>query len=211
MEKKGMNNKLNSKINSSNPAFDKITKMFNVSKLEKELEQSNYYLSIALKGTSFGRWSWDINSDEITLSPELLELLGFKNIKIVLDKKSYFGKIHPDDRIKFINEIKKHKQGAIDIINIDIRMKTAYDEWNWINLRCKITEYDKKGSPCRLDGLNYDINEQKQYDEEVQRLQNEIIEAKDNENEMQLASVAHVSKNLDWYSSFRLNSLNSLL
>ena len=88
-------------------------------------------------------------------------------------------------------------------------MKSAYGHWNWINIRGKIVEFDKSGSPKRFSGINYDINEQKQYDNDVLELQQEVI--KSQEENTKSKNISYIYNNLDRYSEFRLNGLKNLL
>jgi len=194
--------------------MNKISKILNISKLEEQLKESENYLSIALKGTASGSWSWDLESNKIILSKELLEMLGFDKVEIILKQKQFLENIHPDDTASFMYEIVKHKKGNIDSVNVDIRMKSAFKSWNWVNIKCKVTEYDENGTPIRIDGLNFDINEQKQYDEEVQHLQDELIISSHERRQQEEADRLYsdqVNNHLDWYTQFRRNGLNGLV
>lgn len=190
--------------------LNKVTKIFKLKSIEEELKQSQSYLSIALKGTEHGEWSWDMSTDLINLSPNAQAILGYKKKEKILEKESFLGMIHPDDKLNFLYEIEKHKTGAIDYVSVEIRMKSAYGDWNWINLRGKFVEFDKTGSPQRFAGLNYDIDEQRQYDDDVQELQQKVIAFQKKPNKKK-QSTTRITSNLDGYTQFRLNGLRNLL
>ncbi len=190
--------------------LSKVTKIFKLKSIEEELEQSKSYLSIALNGTEHGEWSWDMSTDLVDLSPDAQAMLGYEKKEKVLGKESFLGLIHPDDKLKFLYEIEKHKTGAIDYVSVDIRMKSAYGDWNWINLRGKFVEFDRTGTPQRFTGINYDINEQRQYDDDVQELQQKVIKLQEEKKE-EKQSTTNINENLDGYTKFRLNGLRNLL
>lgn len=205
MNKNHQNN--NSAIISS---FNKIARIFKLSSMKESLEQSNSFISMALKGSEFGKWDWDMSSDEVNLSPDAQLILGYDRQEKILQQKYLLDLIHPEDRFKFLDEIERHKKGITDFVNIEIRMKSAYDQWNWINMRGKIVEFDKDGSPHKFTGINYDINEQKQYDKEVRELQLKVLHSQEKEV-TEREPVTQINGNMDRYSQFRLNGLRDLL
>lgn len=203
-----MNKQYQKNISPVVSGFNNIAKIFKIKSIEEELEQSKSYLSIALRGTEHGEWSWDMSTDEVELSPDAQAILGYEKKGKVLEKESFLDMIHPDDKLNFLYEVEKHKISTINFVSVDIRMKSAYGDWNWINLRGKFVEFDKTGSPLRFTGINYDINEQRQYDDEVQELQQKVINFQEEEKKKR---TIRVNNNLDGYTKFRLNGLRNLL
>ena len=183
--------------------------------MEKELEQSKSYLSIALNGKEHGEWSWNFDSNEIDMSSDAQALLGYDKKNRVIDHDSFLEMIHHDDRTSYLYGIEKHKIGVTDFVSVDIRMKSAYGHWNWINLRGKIVKFDDEGNPLRLKGINYDINERKQYDEDVEELQKKVIRSQEKEQKkiknIEKENSFLVNPDLDRYSKFRMNGLRSIL
>jgi PAS domain S-box-containing protein len=191
-------------------SLNRLTKIFKLRYLEEELELANSYLSIALKSTECGKWNWHMFSDEIELSPNAQAILGYEKKEKLLKRKSFLELIHPEDKASFLYEIEKHKSGVTDYVSVDIRMKSAYGYWNWINMRGKIVEFDRNGLPLIFAGINYDINEQKQYDNDVEMLQKKVTKSQDTKN-IEKESIASTNQDLDNYSKFRINGLRNLL
>ena len=190
-------------------SLNKIFKIFKLKTLEEEMEQSKNDLSIALQDREYGKWDWNMIANEIDISPDLQAILGYDKKRKILEQNAFLRRIHPEDQSIFFDEIENHKRGDVDFVSVDIRMKSAYGHWNWINIRGKIVEFDKSGSPKRFSGINYDINEQKQYDNDVQELQQEVI--KSHEENTKSKNISYIDNNLDRYSEFRLNGLKNLL
>ena len=205
-----MSNLNNKKTNPLKSGFDKVTKILKLTSIEKELEQSKSYLSIALQGTEHGEWNWDMSTNEIDLSPDAQAILGYEKKGKVLDQDSFLELIYHNDRANLLYGMEKHKKGITDFVSVDIRMKSAYGHWNWINLRGKIVEFDEAGIPLRFTGINYDINERHQYDDDVQELQEEVIKSQEADKK-KMKNAAYVNGDLDRYSKFRMNGLRNIL
>ncbi|NHZ86961.1 MAG: PAS domain-containing protein, partial [Planctomycetia bacterium] len=105
--------------------------------------------------------------------------LGFEKKEIRRDYNSWLKLIHADDSEKVVYELEKHITGKINMVRVEYRMKSAYGNWNWIYTRGKIVEYDDEKKPLRFIGTNTDINEQKQYELDVQKLQEQLIQEKE--------------------------------
>ena len=204
-----MNTHIQKNIIPLTSSLNKIFKIFKFKTLEEELEQSKNDLSIALQDREYGKWDWNMIANEIDISPDLQAILGYDKKRKILEQNAFLRRIHPEDQSIFFDEIENHKRGDVDFVSVDIRMKSAYGHWNWINIRGKIVEFDKSGSPKRFSGINYDINEQKQYDNDVQELQQEVI--KSHEENTKSKNISYIDNNLDRYSEFRLNGLKNLL
>ena len=203
------------KIITIKSSLEKVTKLFKMKSMEKELEQSKSYLSIALNGKEHGEWSWNFDSNEIDMSSDAQALLGYDKKNKVIDHDSFLEMIHHDDRTIYLYGIEKHKIGVTDFVSVDIRMKSAYGHWNWINLRGKIVKFDDEGNPLRFTGINYDINESKQYDEDVDELQKKVIRTQEKEQRkiknIKKENSFLVNHDLDRYSKFRMNGLRNIL
>lgn len=198
------------KINPIKSSINKITKIFQMTSIEEELERSKSYLSIALKGTEHGEWTWNMDTDEIDLSPDAWAILGYEKMEKKLCLDSFLEMINHNDRTSLLHGLERHKIGVTDYVSVDIRMKSAYRHWNWINLRGKIVEFDETGAPLIFTGINYDINEQRHYDDDVQELQQKLIKSQEKEKEKTKDSI-YLNQDMDSYSKFRMNGLRNIL
>ncbi len=208
--------KLNlNKFNSIKSSLSGVARIFKMASIEKELEESKSFLSIALEGTGHGEWNWNMYTNEIDLSTDAWAILGYDKKGKVLDLNSFLGYIHHNDRTSLLQGFEKHKIGVTNYVSVDIRMKSAYGHWNWINLRGKIVEFDETGAPLRFTGINYDINEQRQYDNEVQELQQRVINSQEKKikekKNREKKNYVYTNTDLDRYSKFRMNGLRNIL
>ena len=73
------------KITTIKSSLNKVKKLFKMKTIEKELEQSKSYLSIALNGKEHGEWNWNFDSNEIEMSSDAQALLGYdKKIELLI-------------------------------------------------------------------------------------------------------------------------------
>lgn len=147
--------------------------------LEQELKLSENRLKLSLKGEEEYLWDWNIQTNEMYFSPTVQSMLGFEKKEIRRNYEDWKKLIHPTDVVNVIYELEKHISGKTNMVRIEYRMKSAYDNWNWIYTRGKIVEFDDEKSPLKFVATNSDINEQKLYELDVQNLQEQLIKEKE--------------------------------
>ncbi len=147
--------------------------------LEQELKLSENRLKLALQGEEEYLWDWNIQTNEMYFSPTLQSMLGFEKKESRRNYESWLKLIQADDRVRVEYELEKHITGKINMVRVEYRMKSAYGNWNWIYTRGKIVEYDDEKKPLKFIGTNTDINEQKQYELDVENLQKQLIQDKE--------------------------------
>lgn len=147
--------------------------------LEQELILSENRLKLTLQGEEEYLWDWNIQTNEMYFSPTVQSMLGFEKKELRRNYEEWLKFIHADDSARVEYELEKHITGKINMVRVEYRMKSAYGNWNWIYTRGKIVEYDDTKEPLRFIGTNIDINEQKQYELDVQKLQEQLIQEKE--------------------------------
>ncbi len=157
-----------------------IRNMTDSKTLEQELILSENRLKLTLQGEDENLWDWNIQTNEMYFSPTIQSMLGFKKKELRRNYDEWLKYIHTDDCERVIYELEKHITGKISMVRVEYRMKSAYDNWNWIYTRGQIVEYDDTNKPLRFIGTNMDINEKKQYEFDIQKLQDQLIQEKEN-------------------------------
>jgi PAS domain S-box-containing protein len=135
-------------------------------------------LKLTLQGEEEYLWDWNIQTNEMYFSPTVQSMLGFEKKELRRNYKEWLKFIHADDSVRVECELEKHITGKINMVRVEYRMKSAYGNWNWIYTRGKIVEYDDTKKPLRFIGTNIDINEQKQYELDLQKLQEQLLQEK---------------------------------
>lgn len=147
--------------------------------LEQELKLSENRLKLSLKGEEEYLWDWNIQTNEMYFSPTVQSMLGFEKREIQRDFEEWKKLLHPDDVVNVIYELEKHISGKTNMVRIEYRMNSAYNNWNWIYTRGKIVEFDDEKKPLKFVATNSDINEQKLYELDVQKLQEQLMQEKE--------------------------------
>ena len=150
--------------------------------LEQELKLSENRLKLSLKGEEEYLWDWNIQTNEMYFSPTVQSILGFEKKEVRRNYETWQKLIHPADLAHVIYELDKHISGNTNMVRIEYRMRSAYDNWNWIYTRGKIVEFDDEKKPLKFIATNSDINEQKLYELDVQELQEQLLRKKEKSN-----------------------------
>lgn len=131
-------------------------------KIEAELRDNMFSLDAAVNGTGMGLWDWDIENDNLILNDNWFDMLGFtrkdfENRYVKFCYSTFADFVHPDDMIKVEEKLRGHYAREMDYYRVEIRMKTASDDWKWILAAGKVYEWagDK---PTRMVGIHTDID-----------------------------------------------------
>ena len=158
---RGKNGELTGMLGASKNITEKIL-------AEKALYDSKNRLELALDGGGLGLWDFHVQPEELTVSEQWGQMLGFE--KEVTNKSQTFRSlIHPDDKNNvddaFHGCFKNHTTG----FNMEYRIKHADGSWKWFLSKGKIMEWDKQGNPKRMVGINMDVTENKLLELELKR------------------------------------------
>ncbi|APY12089.1 hypothetical protein BWZ22_12990 [Seonamhaeicola sp. S2-3] len=127
-------------------------------KAENELLRKNQLLNFAEKITMMGNWQWNLTTNSVKWSSNLYRIFGVeKNIKLNYD--TYFGFVHPDDKVKVTNHVEKSIENKkfVDLIH---RIKLTKGTVKTIQLLAEIIT-DKFGNVTEMIGTCQDVTEQK--------------------------------------------------
>ncbi len=140
----------------------------NRKKVEKLLRDNEQRLTLALEATNIGLWDWDIENDIWITNPTYFKMLGYDWEKKEELIESWNDKVHPLDKEFVLNNKKRNE------FDIEYRLKHADGSFRWINSIGRTIEYKKNGDAKRMIGLQIDITERKQNEEEIRKLSKAI-------------------------------------
>ena len=166
---------------------------------EQELRLSRERLALALKAGHAGTFDWDMQSNVNLWTPEVERVHG-------LQLGEFGGKYQDWEALVLAEDLPQ----ARACIENSIKTGELVGEWRirrrndgeirWITARAKILS-DDKGKPWRMIGVNIDVTERKQAEEEVRKLNDELeqrviqrtaeLEAANKELEAFTYSVSH--------------------
>ncbi|MDJ0659373.1 MAG: PAS domain S-box protein [Crocosphaera sp.] len=163
-------------IVSTNPLFDRegnyvgslgmITDISQRKKMEQALYESEQRLEGILTSIQDIVWSFDANfSQLIYINPAAQITLGFSLEQLYKNPHLWLQLIHRDDQ----ELVHHHRQIVKEIGHTDYQYRLIRNDGQtrWLSSRIRCV-YDEKGNIIRIDGIDSDITEQKQAEEQLQ-------------------------------------------
>jgi two-component system, cell cycle sensor histidine kinase and response regulator CckA len=138
-------------------------------KLEEKIEQTGQDLAKGVKASELGLWLYNIQTEEVVYSKRLADLLGYDLDELEGNPGFWESHIRPGDETKAIDAFNSMIEGRIPFCEAEYRMRTKSGGWKWILDRGKIVERDAEGRPVRAMGIHWDITEQKQVEEALDK------------------------------------------
>jgi len=129
---------------------------------ERQQLQINYekQFRLAMEATNTGLWTWNLLSNEITWDTQCFLLLGYTPNAFPASLEKIYELTHPEESAAMFFTIKEQIIAHHSFL-IERRMKTAQGEWEWIQVRGKVTEYTPTHEPLFLIGVYINIDAQK--------------------------------------------------
>lgn len=123
-----------------------------------------------LEATNQGVWDWDAGSNKVFFSPVWKSMLGYAEEEIGDSLDEWEGRLHPDDRERVHADLQRHLEGRAPFYENVHRVRRKDGGYLWVLDRGRIIERDAQGRPLRLIGTHTDVSEQRQHQERLDRL-----------------------------------------
>jgi len=137
---------------------------------DQTIREQQERLNLIGETSNDGFWDWNIERDELYLSPRWGEILGYSQDELKPEFPTWRKLVHPDDINATMKAISEYLHGRTARYEAEYRMRTKSGGWKWIMARGQIVDRNEKGKPLRMAGINLDITEQKIFQREVERL-----------------------------------------
>ncbi|WP_413171495.1 PAS domain S-box protein [Anabaena azotica] len=142
---------------------------------ERELAQlalrvSEERLILALEASGDGLWDWNIITNELYLSPQWLEMLGFEVGELPSHVSTWEKLVHPEDQPYVQEKLNAHLQDASCDYRLNYRVQTKAGSYKWIANYGKAVVRDAQGNPLRMTGTHRDITETKNVESELREV-----------------------------------------
>lgn len=164
---------------------------------EEQLRLSDERFQFALKAASEGIWDWDMSTNIVYFSAQLMKIMGKKEKEAYYPNTFWIGRIHPDDMEHYEKVKGDHLKRKTATYESIYRILTDSGKYRWVLSRGRTVKFDAKGRPVRAMGTLKDINQLKEKEIELGNTIN-IIVSQNN----RLNNFAHiVSHNLRSHAS----------
>jgi len=139
--------------------------------LARELEVTDKRLNLAADSAAVGLWEWDLNKDEIWVSPTRRAQLGLPPFgKITFEDIS--SRWHVDDRDQIRNAVMDAIENGKDY-EAEFRIVLADGNVRWVAARGRV-QVNNHGKPMRLLGVSVDVTARKAAELQAQEQRDEL-------------------------------------
>ncbi len=145
-----------------------------LSNSELALLQSQEQLLAAFEIANDGFFDWNRRQDTFYLNPRFYEFLNYQPQEFQGSYKALLDHVHPEDRQSFEEAVESLVQGTADRYALEFRMLSKQEKTLWVHGKGRILEKSPEGEVLRLMGLTTDISEQKQVEERLRRINDEL-------------------------------------
>jgi len=136
--------------------------------VEAQLRNLSDRLSLAVKSGGFGIWEWDVVQNRLIWDERMYELYGVQPSDAAEAYQTWAKGLHPDDREQAETVIQQALRGEREfkpefrVVHPDgsIRYIKAYS----------LLQRNETGEPQRMVGVNFDITNSKQAEEQLRRI-----------------------------------------
>nr|WP_276179441.1 PAS domain S-box protein [Halomicroarcula sp. DFY41] len=139
---------------------------------QRELQRTKQRLEMALQEARAGLWKWDLDTDDLYWSDELLDLLGLSPDEFDGDIGAFEERLHPDD----VDRVEAAIETAIENethYQVEERIEDADGEYIWLDARGRVAE---NGDSRSMTGIVIDITERKEQEELLRRQRDRLDE-----------------------------------
>jgi PAS domain S-box-containing protein len=157
-------------------AYELSSDMARAVRLTRELEISEKRFNLAADSANLGMWEWDLEKDEIWVSPTRRAQLGFSaSARITFE--DLISRWHADDRDKVRQAVNEAIHNGKDY-QADFRVVRADGSVRWLCARGAL-QVDDHGKPKRLTGISLDITARKEAEILARQQRDELEELRE--------------------------------
>jgi PAS domain S-box-containing protein len=140
---------------------------------KKTLEQVSQRLFLALKSGAIGCWDWDIKNNMVLWDDRMYELYGVQPTSDTVVYDTWANGVHPEDIESVENILQQTARGEAEY-DVEFRVIHPDDQSIHYIKAYGVLVRDSSGNPQSVIGINYDITQTKQIQENLERLSNRL-------------------------------------
>ncbi len=164
-------------VNSKGEIHEVLIWTIDITEQEKNIQalrESEARYSLIANGANDGLWDWDLRTNKVYLSPRWKALLGYKDEELHNKYGIHDKLIHPDDKKRHEETLRKYFLGEIDKYVNEIRLQHKKGHYIWVIERGVVLR-DENGKVVRMAGSITDITKQKQIEAQLKNAYSQLI------------------------------------
>ncbi|GAA4280669.1 PAS domain S-box protein [Gaetbulibacter aestuarii] len=123
-----------------------------------------------LEATQAGSWFWDIENQELTITPRWAEIIGYTVEELEpVNYEMWANLVYPKDLKMAEKAIQSCFSKEVNFYNVTFRMIHKKGHYVWVNSSGLITDWSNTGEPLYMVGSHIDVSLQKKSEEILKR------------------------------------------
>ncbi len=137
-----------------------------IEKKTHALRESEERYALAARGANDGLWDWNLQTNNVYLSPRWKSMLGYEENEIGNNPNDWFELVHPDEVENLKNVIAAHLKEPQIPIESEYRIKHKDGTYVWMLCR-GLAVTGRAGKAVRMAGSQTDITARKKMEEQL--------------------------------------------
>jgi diguanylate cyclase (GGDEF)-like protein/PAS domain S-box-containing protein len=135
-------------------------------RVEAALRESEARYILAAQGANDGLWDWDLDKNELYLSPRWKEMLGYDESELSSSPHEWFERVHPEDLPKLQEALGTHPGDSGSHFECEHRMRHRDGTYRWMLSR-GIALCNGEGRATRIAGSLTDVTKRKNVEDQL--------------------------------------------
>ena len=124
----------------------------------KSRQRAEERLSLALQGANDGLWDWNLQTNEMFLSPRWKSMLGYADDELENSYRNCERLIHPEDLEHTLTQIRDFLIGSLPKYEVEFRMR--HNQGHYVDILSRAFPlYSDRGDVVRIVGTHVDVTE----------------------------------------------------
>lgn len=124
-----------------------------------EIRLSEQRLTLATEGADLGVWDWNIATKSLAFNERWNSMLGYQRLELSPSIETWRSLIDPAQLPDWDSALEAHLLGKSEKIDFEMRMRSKFGEWRWVQARGRVVEWGDKGEAVRALGTLLDITD----------------------------------------------------
>ncbi len=125
------------------------------------LAENELRWKLAVQATGGGVWDWNLYTNKLYRSDEMLRMLGFTPGQMDDTPDAWASLLHPDDREHSLSMVQDCLDGRSNFYVCEHRVMCKDGRYKWLLARGQVVSRGPDGEPLRMIGIDAEITERK--------------------------------------------------
>ncbi len=135
--------------------------------IRQALKLETERLDLALRSAGMAMWNSELRTDRVSLDERWAMIIGGEPGPRVTTAGDLLKLVPAQHRDRLLAAAADITSGRTDKYRVEHQVRTGSGEWRWIESQGEVVDRDAQGRALRMIGLNHDITERKQAEQDL--------------------------------------------